>query len=1323
MTSPSRSVVVRLAMDTTSYVAGASKAEASTLQLDRAVQKVGPNAATSMERAAKGAGSAETAMGRLNKAAGALGFTLGGLAGVGAAVGVGMSVKWAADYQSALTRLVTTAGEAPKNLKLVSQGFLDMAGQVGISAQELAQAAYTAESAGYHGADTLTVMKAAAQGARQENADLGKVVDAVTTALHDYNLPASDAAKVTSQLITAVSHGKVSFDELTGSMHSVTPLAAALHIPLADIAGDIASMTASGMSADQATQNLADALRHLQNPTSTMTAELAQLGINSTELGQNLGSKGLSGTLQEISQAILQRMGPAGTLMLDALNKSKVASQDLQLMLGQMPPSLAKLSRGLMDGTTSFSDYRKAVQDMGGPSSAMGKQFLSLYENSQGFNQILKSGGPDVQTYTAALQRATGDSAGLSVALQLTGEHAASTNAAIKDVSKAAADAHGNVKGWDEIQGNFNQQMAQTEQGLKSLATEAGQHLLPVLTSAFGYVNRDVIPGIEHLGSGAASAAHGWSQLPGPIKEATAALAGLALAQKIGLLSAVTTRVGALTSGVGALSTAFREEVAMQRWAATIGGITGTTAAAEAGISKMAVAGGLASRAFGSMKAGASSLMGVFGGPWGMAIVGATLGIMSVVDAVKQHDAAVKKATQDVIAWDKAISLGGSGQTAVQAAQHLDNLRQKIAAVQEQLSGNHTTLAALHPGGASGQTEALQSRLADLRKELNQGSAAWNKQLAAMTPVQEAQARVDIATQDLTMAQKHNADNSPAVTNAAIRLQAAQALLAGETDRANAAAKTQIQRMQDQATKALGLVDAQRAAKEASLNLTQQISDYNQGLADGTLKGTALQQAQLSLVDSAEQVAKAASDAAAKQAQQNGATDTGAASQAAFLKSLQDTAGSLTGPAKAAVEQMITQLGGQKTAAELAAGAINGLGITVTDLPNEHFIQIDAPTDTQMQKLHDLGYATVTLPNGKVVVTADTNPAIGEIQDLLNYARQQSILYRATLPSLVDNSVASGSGRPGLATGGWVRGPGGPTSDSVALWGSNGEFMVKADRAKENASLLEAINSGAIRGFASGGWIGVPPGGWYAGTAAVPTHVQDAGYKAGISQYLQQQAALMSPYAGMVLGATSQQAVQMGARMAAAYGWNGPQFMALFNLWMRESGWNPYAVNKSSGAYGIPQSLGHGHPYNLGDIAAQETWGMNYIASRYGTPANAWAHETRYGWYDQGGTLAPGITLAMNGTGKPETVRTSEQEATLQKVLRSREVTSSSGGGGASGDALLAVKAIAAALSAGDFAGIMVKDGGMLTLADPDAVERASRQGTRRALAFAGLGR
>lgn len=74
---------------------------------------------------------------------------------------------------------------------------------------------------------------------------------------------------------------------------------------------------------------------------------------------------------------------------------------------------------------------------------------------------------------------------------------------------------------------------------------------------------------------------------------------------------------------------------------------------------------------------------------------------------------------------------------------------------------------------------------------------------------------------------------------------------------------------------------------------------------------------------------------------------------------------------------------------------------------------------------------------------------------------------------------------------------------------------------------------------------------------------------------------------------------------------------ALRQLWQRESGWNPKALNKSSGAYGIPQALPATKiPGGLGSTPQQQIdWGLSYIIQRYGTPVNAWNHETANNWY------------------------------------------------------------------------------------------------------------
>ena len=90
--------------------------------------------------------------------------------------------------------------------------------------------------------------------------------------------------------------------------------------------------------------------------------------------------------------------------------------------------------------------------------------------------------------------------------------------------------------------------------------------------------------------------------------------------------------------------------------------------------------------------------------------------------------------------------------------------------------------------------------------------------------------------------------------------------------------------------------------------------------------------------------------------------------------------------------------------------------------------------------------------------------------------------------------------------------------------------------------------------------------------------------------------------------------------MVAARGWGEAEYNCLVALWQKESGWNVYAHNRSSGAYGIPQSLPGNKMASVGadwatNPATQITWGLGYIQGRYGTPCGAWNASLAKGWY------------------------------------------------------------------------------------------------------------
>ncbi len=91
-------------------------------------------------------------------------------------------------------------------------------------------------------------------------------------------------------------------------------------------------------------------------------------------------------------------------------------------------------------------------------------------------------------------------------------------------------------------------------------------------------------------------------------------------------------------------------------------------------------------------------------------------------------------------------------------------------------------------------------------------------------------------------------------------------------------------------------------------------------------------------------------------------------------------------------------------------------------------------------------------------------------------------------------------------------------------------------------------------------------------------------------------------------------------QMLSARGFGSDQFDCLVALWNRESRWNVYAQNPSSGAYGIPQALPGDKMASAGadwatNPVTQIAWGLGYIEARYGNPCGAWGHSEEKNWY------------------------------------------------------------------------------------------------------------
>lgn len=82
----------------------------------------------------------------------------------------------------------------------------------------------------------------------------------------------------------------------------------------------------------------------------------------------------------------------------------------------------------------------------------------------------------------------------------------------------------------------------------------------------------------------------------------------------------------------------------------------------------------------------------------------------------------------------------------------------------------------------------------------------------------------------------------------------------------------------------------------------------------------------------------------------------------------------------------------------------------------------------------------------------------------------------------------------------------------------------------------------------------------------------------------------------------------------------GSQYGCAAAIINRESGWNVFATNRSSGAYGLAQALPAGKMATAGpdwrtNPATQLEWMRGYVDSRYGGACGAWAFWQAHSWY------------------------------------------------------------------------------------------------------------
>lgn len=232
---------------------------------------------------------------------------VGSLTKVVVAAGIGKMLQSAftggTAFESAMAKVGTIADTTKVPLESLSSQVLQVSGDMHIGANEIAEAAYQAISAGQDTGNAVAFAGQASMLATAGFTSTTSAVDILTTALNAYGKGADEAGHVSDVLLTTQNLGKTSVDELAGSMGRVIPLAAAYNVSMENLSSGLAIMTANGIATAEASTYTKSMLNELGDTGSSVGKILKQqTGKSFSEL--NADGKSLGDVLQVLYDSV-----------------------------------------------------------------------------------------------------------------------------------------------------------------------------------------------------------------------------------------------------------------------------------------------------------------------------------------------------------------------------------------------------------------------------------------------------------------------------------------------------------------------------------------------------------------------------------------------------------------------------------------------------------------------------------------------------------------------------------------------------------------------------------------------------------------------------------------------------------------------------------------------------------------------------------------------------------------------------------------------------------------------------------------------------------
>lgn len=278
------------------------------------------------------------------------------------------SVKLAADFETSMAKLSTIADTSSVSTEALKKQIMDLSNQTGVSASDIASAAYDAISAGQSTADAVNAVSASITLAKSGFTDTATAMDTLTTIQNAYGKSAGSLTDISDRLIETQNLGKTTVAQLGASIGNVIPTANMYGVSLDELCSGYVALTKNGVETSQATTALNSMISELgQSGTGVATILKDKTGKSFLELMQS--GYTLTDCLSIIGQAATEQGKSIGDMFSNknAIKGAAVLTQhanDFNDALSQMGNSAGTTADALEKvSNTTAGKFKKALNE------------------------------------------------------------------------------------------------------------------------------------------------------------------------------------------------------------------------------------------------------------------------------------------------------------------------------------------------------------------------------------------------------------------------------------------------------------------------------------------------------------------------------------------------------------------------------------------------------------------------------------------------------------------------------------------------------------------------------------------------------------------------------------------------------------------------------------------------------------------------------------------------------------------------------------------------------------------------------------------------